>query len=499
MNSNISDFVRALFDCEIEKQRPAYAAAWLALLYASGLYFWGVFFDWRQTPLNYHDWRSVNLPRLDVIRDALMYGEFPLHVNRVNFLHYVTDRFLTMPDVITSPQQIALYWLDVDTFAVFDLLIAFTTGIIGLYLFKQKYNISLFAFAVMYFLFSFNGYVQSHYSVGHITWGGYFLFPLLILLVTDFMDGQPGWGWTAKVAFLLFYMVLIGSQHHFVWSLIFLGGAGLAAWNKMRWAIRAGFFAGMLSAVRLLPPTLVIPEIRSTSAFAFRTGFPHLQDVLASLALVRSIDYRFPSLPAEWFASTRYWEFNIYVGAAGTLIILWFGVVSWLTDWRSGKRFSQLGLPVLLVFLLSLGRNYNLLIMSNIPLFATERITSRMIGLPLTAVIMLSAVFLSAWLRAIPALPRYGVSILGAAWLARDLFAHVDVWGVKTVSEALVQGYGRVIVQGNSISNHADPVYIAILGVGAFLTFAFSALLLALVRRERVQKAVPLNGEAWLS
>src|SRR5215208_7648674 len=104
-NWNISEVIQALFDHDVEKRYPIVSIVWLSLLYLAGLYFWGVFFNWRQTPLNYHDWKQINIPRLDVIRDALVYGELPLHVTNEKFLHSITDRFFAMPDVITTPQQ----------------------------------------------------------------------------------------------------------------------------------------------------------------------------------------------------------------------------------------------------------------------------------------------------------------------------------------------------------------------------------------------------------
>ena len=483
-NWNISEVIQALFDHDVEKRYPIVSIVWLSLLYLAGLYFWGVFFNWRQTPLNYHDWKQINIPRLDVIRDALVYGELPLHVINEKFLHSITDRFFAMPDVITTPQQIVLYWIEVDTFAVFDLLMEFTIGAIGLYLFKRKYNLSLIAFSIMYFLVSFNGYIQSHYSVGHITWGGYFLFPTLILLITDFIDGKQNWLWVAKVALLMFYMVLIGSQHHFVWSLLFLGSLGIVAWKNIRWIIGAGFFAGMLSAVRLLPPLLVFSAIKSSEAFRFRTGFPGIQAVLSSLMFVRPFDYHFPNLANIWVANTHYWEFNIYVGLAGTLILIWFGMITWVADLRWKKRFSQLMLPTLLVILLSLGENYKQIGLTNIPLFATERVTSRLIGLPLVVVIMISTFFLDEWLQGKPSSLRYLLSGFGLFFVGKDLFFHLKFWGVQTVSSALIRGKDRIL-EGNSISNHSDPAYVTILMIGLALTLIFSLLLLALVYRER--------------
>lgn len=484
----ISELIKALFDHDIEKKFPFLSFLWILMLYVMGIYFWGVYFDWGHTALNYHDWRTISLTRLDVVRDALVYGEFPLHA-RYPILHFVTDRFFTMPDVITSPQQIVLYWMDVDTFAIFDLLIEFTIGTIGLFLFKRKYGISLFAFSVMYFLVGFNGYVQSHYSVGHITWGGYFLFPLLILFATDYIEGRQNWLWVARVAFLMFYMVLIGSQHHFVWSLILLGILGIVTWKKIKWIVGAVFFAGMISAVRLLPPVLVLASIKASGAFEFRTGFPGIQDVLSSLIFVRSINYHFPNLPSIWVEGTRYWEFNIYVGLVGTLIILWFGVISWVGDLRLKKRFSQLILPALIILLLSLGENYKLIGFTNIPLLASERVTSRMIGLPLVIVIMMSAFFLGEWLQRKPSISRYALSFLGLFLLVKDLFFHINFWGIKTVSPFLIKGYGRVLIKGNSIINHSDPVYVNVLLIGAGLTLVFSILLLTLVYLEKYSRA----------
>jgi hypothetical protein len=306
------------------------------------------------------------------------------------------------------------------------------------------------------------------------------------LLITDFTDGRQSWLWVAKIAFLLFYMVLLGSQHHFVWSLIFLGGLGLVAWKKIRWIISAAFFAGMISAIRLLPPVLEIATIKSTGDFVFRTGFPSIQDILSSMVFLRPSDYHFPSLPVLLIETTRYWEFNVYVGLVGTLIILYFGIFKWLADLWGKKRFSALFVPTLVVFLLSIGQNYGLIGLPSVPLFATERVTSRMISIPLTVVIMMSAFFLSEWLREKHPLPRYLLAFIGLFWVIRDLFAHIDFWGIKTIAPTMVKGYGRVLVKGNSISNHADFPYMVVLITGLVLTVVFATLLLALVYREKI-------------
>jgi hypothetical protein len=61
---------------------------------------------------------------------------------------------------------------------------------------------------------SSTGTSSAHYSVGHFTWGAYFLFPFVALLVCRFLDGDDSWRSVAMFAWLIFYMVLAGGQHH---------------------------------------------------------------------------------------------------------------------------------------------------------------------------------------------------------------------------------------------------------------------------------------------
>lgn len=93
-------------------------------------------------------------------------GVFPLHMAGTQTLHDLTDRFLTLPDVITTPQTLFLLFVNIPTFVLIDILIQYLIGFPGLLWVRRRFNLSLFAFSVLFFLFNFNGFILSHYSPG---------------------------------------------------------------------------------------------------------------------------------------------------------------------------------------------------------------------------------------------------------------------------------------------------------------------------------------------
>ncbi len=168
LRNKLDMFWKALFDPEMEKKEYLFSVLWIIGLYLFGVFLWGEFFDWHRSFFNNLDWALINLPRFDVIRDALHYGQLPLHVANTAPLHDVTDRFFGLPDVITTPQMLLLLFVDIDTFAILDVLIFFTIATVGLLWFKRKFNLSLIAYTILFFLFNFNGYIQAHYSAGRV-------------------------------------------------------------------------------------------------------------------------------------------------------------------------------------------------------------------------------------------------------------------------------------------------------------------------------------------
>jgi hypothetical protein len=459
---------------DLEKKYRLATWGWIFLIYLTGLLLWGMLFDWRQTSLNFHDWSQINLPRMQVIKDAIQTTTFPLHVADAAPLHNLTDRFLALPDVITTPQMLLLLFVDVDTFALLDLVIQYTIATAGLIYFRKKYSLSLVTYAIIFFMFNFNGYIQAHYVVGHITWAGYFLFPWFFILAFEFTEKRPSWYWVAKVAFLSFYIILCGSQHHFLWMMLFLSFLGLASWDKIRWIFAAILASGFLSAIRLLPPVLIIGTVEQRVAFQSQAGYIGVTDWLLALIHIRQPDTYRPGLPFP----LGYWEFDYFVGIAGAIFLLLFGLLFWIRDQQHNKRFVKLFLPFFVTFLLSIGFLYGDSLY-HLPIFGSERVISRMVSIPTTLLILIAAIYFDEWLR-MSSTAKW-IAVAGFILLLNDLTIHARLWNVHQVAEQ----FTKVQIQfGQSLlGNHPDPLYINLLLLASASTIIVAVTLLFLAYR----------------
>ena len=115
-------------------------------MYALGVFLWGKFLNWGKIPFDWLDWAEVNAPRLAFTRNAVLDGVLPLHMTDSSALRGVTDRFLTVPDPVLSPQILLFNFLDVGPFVLVHVLLLFTLGAWGLLWFRKRYNLSLAAF-----------------------------------------------------------------------------------------------------------------------------------------------------------------------------------------------------------------------------------------------------------------------------------------------------------------------------------------------------------------
>ena len=461
---------------------------WVTALYIFGILFWGNFLNWTKTPLDFEDWGVINLPRLDFMSDALRNGHWPLHMDYPKFdgqdhpLHRITDRYLTMPDVITTPQTLLLKWIGINVFVYLDLIIQFTIGTLGLLWFQRKYNLSMLAYGFLFLLFGMNGYIQAHYAVGHITWAGYFLFPWVMALLIGFFERQGNWHWVAAFSLLLFYMVLAGSQHHFTWVLIFLAFCGLVQVNGIRWVIGAGLFAGLLSAIRLLPPVLVLSNFYDTHINKLLVGYPTALDLLRSLVvLVEPGNRNFVETGIPWLS---HWEFDVYVGLAGALFVGYFGVYGWIRSLKERQVLSRFILPTLAIVTLTVGHFYEWIRALHIPLLDGERVPSRMIGLPLAVIIILATVFFQGWIDR-QHQRRSVIFFLGVFLfliIGNDLWAHSLLWNLNSVRETF--GPVQISLAGSSVVNHADQPYFAVLIGGLGLSTLAGIFLLYQIWRE---------------
>lgn len=484
--SQLKDPSAVFLDRRAEQEYRWLSFLWIGLLYAAGIYFWGSFFHWTRLPLDFEDWGVINSPRLDFLSDAFRSGSPPLHMvyekfeGQVRPLHF-TDRFFAIPDVITTPQTLLLMRLTISQFVFVDLLVNFTLGTLGLLWFRRKYGLSLMSFGILFLLFNFNGYIQSHYAVGHITWAGYFLFPFFIALVIQLIEERPDWNWVARLSLLLFYMLLAGSQHHFTWALIFLGVLALVCMDKLKWIVLGGLFAGLLGAVRLLPPVLILQDVYVGAGNRLLPGYPTVLDVMRSLVtLVPPAEENFIASEVSWL---RHWEFDIYVGLVGAVFLLYFGLYRWIREGHQYPALQRLYLPVAVLLLLTLGRIFAFARTFHIPLLDSERVPSRMIGLPLVVIVLVAAVYYQKWLddSSLPKSVLLMTGFLVFLLTANDLWAHLNLWNLDAVRTAL--GPVQIMLSGSSVGNRLDRRYIAVLLFGMFLSLSTAMFLFYRIRK----------------
>jgi hypothetical protein len=479
----VSDLIAALFVPGHESRWPRLTAAWIAGLFVAGLGGWAYFFAWGGAPLDFHDWLDINVPRLLFLQNALREGQWPLHMADPASLHDVTDRFLALPDVITTPQTLLLLVMPVPAFVLVDVLLSYSAGFVGLVLLRRHFNWSLATLTGVFLLVLFNGHILAHYSVGHFTWGAYFLFPFVALLVCRFLDGDDSWRSVAIFAALIFYMVLAGGQHHVTWVFLLLVLLMPFCFWRAWWLVAVVVAGGLLSAVRLLPPALEVSAFRAHGLVTDVIGYPSVMHLLESLVMLRRETPAYDeAVPGNiWFFDRSYYEFSAYIGVVGFAILV-AGLYRW---WRAAAPiYRQLIVPVLVMTAFSIGSVYRVVRLTQVPMVESERYTARMFSLPMVLLIVMAAAEIDGYLqRATVSVWHRVLALAALAALAIDISSGLRLWRV-VISSGLF-GHGRVDPMTAAIAERADPVYTATVLAGLAVTAATAVTLAVLVRRER--------------
>ncbi|HEY9076133.1 MAG TPA: hypothetical protein VIO61_06295 [Anaerolineaceae bacterium] len=461
-------------------------AAFLGLLYGWGVYLWGMFLNWGRIPLDWHDWAESNAPRLAFLQDALRRLTFPLHMPGSYVLRGVTDRFFTLPDQIISPQIVLLAGLDVPTFILINTLLLYTLGFLGLLALRQRYGLAPLAFAGLFFIFNFNGHILTHTTVGHITWGGHFFFPWLALLALRLAEGEGGWKWITQTALLLWAMMLQGSFHHFVWACLFLGLLALPLWKRLPAVTAALAFGVMLSLFQLLPPSLNWGKFDQD----FLGGYPMLRYLPDAM-----LNERLPDMSALFQAYNSrlgWWEYDLYIGYAGAAFLLG-GLALWAGFALKRRTWGHLSvlLPLAALTFFATGERYRLIANLNLPLFSSDRVSARMVILPLVMGAVLAALgWQQGWqaftsqLQGRWAWVRYGAAagmLPGVGLLGWDVSRHAVNWSVLKAYPHFP--HTPLDLTLSVVANRPDPPYIELLALGGGLSLLALAVLLWLYRR----------------
>ncbi len=359
------------------------------ILFLGGLYLLGHFLAWGSVSLEFADWAEVAGPRLTLLQNAILHAQLPLvSASPLTIGGATTYQILAVPDLLISPQVFLLAFMSAAQFYVFQVLLMYAIGFLGLVQLSHRKNYSPLTFGIVFILFNFNGYILAHFSIGHLTWGAYFLFSWLAVLVFDLLDGRSaGWGWTFKMAGLLFIMLLQGGYHHVVYCLFLLGLLGLTYPRHFWLILRTSVFAVLLGLARLLPLVTLVKDVSNN----YLTGFPDIVSVWNALAVLQGPNAALRPIAAVGNPIGG-WESTLYTGLVGALFIVYFGLIRPLARPDAAHSYRRLLLPLGGLLFMSLTPVYNALRQwVPLPLFTGERVTTRLIVLVLALALFLAA------------------------------------------------------------------------------------------------------------
>ena len=281
--------------------------------------------------------------------------------------------------------------------------------------------------------------------------------------------------------------------------------------------------------MRLLPPSLLLGQFDNE----FLGGYPLTRNLLDAMLFER-----LPQNAAafqNFYSNLGYWEFDLYLGFAGTLLV-GLGVLLWgmsaLRDVdtspvkkllparkmpsgspdsssrsvfstklahffsalplpRPGEgRFLPLMVPMLVITFLSIGSRYKFLADLPVPLLNGERVSSRMVILPVLFAMMLAGIAVNQLIisRKIP-LFLQGVGAVLVIYLGYDLSKQVLRWRVTEIFAASPEVPFRL--ENSWVANHPDPQYFTLLWAGMGITLVSAMILLLLVRWEAKKRKIP--------
>jgi hypothetical protein len=179
-----------------------------------------------------------------------------------------------------------------------------------------------------------------------------------------------------------------------------------------------------------------------------------------------------------------WWEKDYYLGLGGLAFLVVFGIRIWTHERDLAGRVSPLLFPIVLMTTLSIGRFYRVFHVLQIPLLSSERVSTRLLALPLGLMFVL---VLDSFQRSVGRWrgSRAAQLLLGTGLLvvAHDLWQHLKAWRVVNLAQAFPPR--PVDLSLDIVANHPDPVYFAALVGGLGVTILSLGFLIFRVARRR--------------
>jgi hypothetical protein len=436
------------------------SVGWYLAIFVVGAVLWAYILNWGEIHFGLGDWAEGTGHRLAFLQNAVRSRQLPLHMPDGSALRNVTDRFISTPDTILSPQVLLLGVLDLGPFVLVNTLLLYAIGFVGMFLLGRRLGLSAFAFGVVFVLFALNGHITDHVVVGQMHWVGYFLLPFFVHLILDAVDGRAGWSWVLKIALALFFMFLQGAYHLFVMSLIFLLLCAVSSRRLAGPALIAVVFSILLSLGRILPPGLEAGRFDSE----FLSGFTTVGQMLSAFVELRE------PIPEQVFAQSLlsrlgWWEIDHFLGVLGLAFVVGYGLIyAWISR-DAEVRYRALSVPIFAMAFLSIGRIFKVVNALGIPLLSSQRVSTRFVVFSLIFLLVVAGRNLQAHLGRLTR-ARLGkalcLALFGLGF--HDLWQHIKLWRVDRMPD-LFRNL-EIDLTGEFVANHPDPAYAAALGIG---------------------------------
>jgi len=365
----------------------------------------------------------------DILREAFRDQVIPYISPTASCIPPYSDRFMGNLQPNLSPQVAMLPLLGTQIFILFNTLFMYTLGFAGCLLIFWRYRLALLPFSMIFLLFTFNGHITSHLSVGH-PWNGYFLIPFFVYLVLEFVrpEQESKLGPAILLAFVLFGIILQGSFHIYAMCAIFLMVVGV--FNRHLWAVTLFALAGSiaLSLFRFLPSMFVYGGTKTSYA----SGFPTFSTFLDALTTIKAFTYEHPRdtliYDVEWH------EHDTFIGYIGLAFIVFFGIYLRFHGPPNLQRlrFQSLDLPILLVALFSFGIFTDIISDLQIPFLSwAERVPSRFFVLPLIFLVIIGALRMQVFIsNTVLSNTAKFLLVAGTVIMAHSLAAHSWFWKI---------------------------------------------------------------------
>lgn len=364
---------------------PPATVAWprraaLFFLAAAGIAHWLWFFS-GPLALDFEDWPKERA-YLDLLREAVSTQTAPLHMS-ANL--QMTQRFLALPETMLAPHIALLPWLTNQQFIVFQTCLMFLIGLAGCHALARRFEWNAFAFAAFVAVFSFNGFITCRLACGHFMWAGYYLFPWMLIATLRLLENPDTRRRWIELAWIILALFLVGSFHLAVWWMLFLGVLALVRPRILLPVGAALGIAGLLCLFRIAPAAITFGGAER----AFGTGYPDL--LTLGRALVSNLGYDTPFTTTPRI-SLGWWEFNHFVGLPAAVFTLIYALKrppAYAAKQLSASHPSLFALPSssapLLIasgvlFIFSLSEFYAPICSLPLPLFNSERVTTRFLS-----------------------------------------------------------------------------------------------------------------------